>query len=335
MSGAPRRGAAPLDLAGVRTIGYAEREHLVDIGRFAAVPEATATIGGWLDALPDLLGARALRTLARAIAERRRAGSTVVFAMGAHVVKAGCGPVVIDLMERGFVNAIAVNGAFAIHDWEIAFGGETSERVAETIREGRFGWVRETAQAMAQAAQRGVRRGCGLGRAIGEQAAALPHARFSVLAAAARLGVPASVHVALGTDTVHMHPDLDWARMGAACEIDFRLAAGVVAGLEGGVWANIGSAVLLPEVFLKLVSIARNLGHPLERVLAANLDMLRHYRTGANVIGRPVGRGIEVLGHHEINLPLLRVAVLHEAARLAAAGAEDDRGAGRSEEAPG
>ncbi|GIW70610.1 MAG: hypothetical protein KatS3mg102_0152 [Planctomycetota bacterium] len=164
-----------------------------------------------------------------------------------------------------------------------------------------------------------------MGRALGLAALQLPGARRSVLATAARLGAPCTVHVALGTDTVHMHPGLDWAALGRACEIDFRIAAAVVAGLEGGVWANVGSAVVMPEVFLKLVSIARNLGHTLEHVLAANLDMIQHYRTRANVIGRPVGEGLEVLGHHEINLPLLRFAVLTELAgggeRAAAAAA--------------
>ncbi|RME73512.1 MAG: hypothetical protein D6776_06940 [Planctomycetota bacterium] len=299
----------PLDLGAARTLPFSARSHLVSIERFRPPASPGASVGAFLDSLPDFLGARALRDLASEIAHRHRAGAEIVFAMGAHVVKVGCGPVICDLMERGIVTAIAVNGAFAIHDWEIAFAGETSERVAETIRDGRFGWVRETAEAMAQAARRGAG-GEGFGRAVGRAALALPHARHSVLATAARLGLPATVHVALGTDTVHMHPALDWAQLGRACEIDFRLAAAVVARLEGGLWANVGSAVLLPEVFLKLVSIARNLGHGLDDVVAANLDMQRHYRTEANVIGRPVRRGIAVIGHHEINLPLLRMAVL-------------------------
>ena len=230
--------------------------------------------------------------------------------MGGHVVKVGCGPVLIDLMERGIVTALAVNGAFAIHDYEIALEGETSEFVDETIRDGSFGWAREPAEAFARACARGVREGIGLGRAIALEAEKLPNARHSMLAACARLAVPVTVHVAIGTDTVHMHPAVSGAEVGEASHLDFRIAARIATELEGGVWLNVGSAVLMPEVFLKLVSIARNRGVALEHVVAANLDMQRHYRTGANVIGRPVARGIEVLGHHEINLPLLRLAVL-------------------------
>jgi hypothetical protein len=299
-----------LDLDGAETLGFGEREHLVHLREFRAPAAPGASARALLDSFPDFLGARSLRELAREIATRHRAGGTVAFAMGAHVVKVGCGPIVCDLMERGVVGAVCVNGAFAIHDWEIAYAGQTSERVAESIRTGRFGWVRETADAVRDAARVGAADGTGLGRALGLHALQLPHADHSVLATAARLGVPFTVHVGLGTDTVHMHPGLDWGALGEACAIDFRIACRVVAGLDGGLWANIGSAVLMPEVFLKLVSVARNLGHPLDDVVAANMDMLRHYRTQANVIGRPVKRGISVLGHHEINLPLLRMAVL-------------------------
>jgi hypothetical protein len=244
------------------------------------------------------------------IARCHRNGRHVVAAMGGHVVKVGCGPVLIDLIERGIITALAVNGAFVIHDYEIALGGKTSEFVDETIRDGSFGWAREPAEGFARACARGVREGIGLGRAMALDAEKLPHARYSVLAACARANVPITVHVAIGTDTVHMHPSLSGAEVGEASHIDFRIAAQIATELEDGAWLNIGSAVVLPEVFLKLVSIARNHGHRIENVISANLDLQRHYRTGANVIGRPVARGIEVLGHHEINLPLLRLAVL-------------------------
>jgi hypothetical protein len=276
-----------------------------------------ASVAELLDSLPDFLGARNLRELAGVMARCHRNGRHVVAAMGGHVVKVGCGPVMIDLIERGIVTALVVNGAFAIHDYEIALEGKTSEYVDEAIRDGSFGWAREPAEGFARACARGVREGIGLGRAMALDAEKLPHARHSVLAACARLDVPITVHVAIGTDTVHMHPSLSGADLGEASHIDFRIAARITTELEDGAWLNIGSAVVLPEVFLKLISIARNHGHRIDNVVSANLDLQRHYRTGANVIGRPVARGIEVIGHHEINLPLLRLAVL---AALDAAG---------------
>lgn len=300
----------PLDLARATPYPIGDRESLVTLRGFGRPVSPGASTGEFLRSLPDFLGARALRDLARAIARARRHARPVVFAMGAHVVKVGCGPLLIDLIEREVVTAIAVNGAFAIHDYEIALVGETSEEVAKTIRDGTFGWVRETGEAFARAARRGREEAIGLGRALGLEAMALPNARMSVLATCARLGVPCTVHVAIGTDIVHMHPAVSGADLGAASHIDFRIAASVVMDLDGGVWANVGSAVVLPEVFLKCVSIARNLGKPLDDVVAANMDMMRHYRPAANVLDRPVRVGIEVTGHHEIMIPLLRVAVL-------------------------
>jgi len=300
----------PLDLSSTRAVPLAGRANLCELSNFRLPAREDASVGDFLASLPDFLGARALRELAACMAKAHRREAHVVLALGGHVVKVGCGPVLIDLMERGLVSALAVNGAFAIHDYEIALQGATSERVDTSIRDGSFGWARETAQAFARACRHGSQEGVGLGRAMALEAADLPHADSSVLAACARLELPISIHVAVGTDTVHMHPDLPAADLGVAAHLDFRLAARVVSELAGGVWLNVGSAVVMPEVFLKLVSIARNLGHALDDVVAANLDMQRHYRTGANVIGRPVARGIEVLGHHEINLPLLRHALL-------------------------
>ncbi len=305
----------PLDLAAARPYPIEERENLVSVGGFGRPIPPEASVAEFLRSLPDFLGARALLDLAAAIARARRRGRGVVFAMGGHVVKVGCGPLVADLIEREIVTAAAVNGAFAIHDYEIALRGETSEDVARSIRDGSFGWARETAEAFARAARRGAEEGIGLGRALGLAALDLPNAKESVLATCARLGVPCTVHVAIGTDTVHIHPGLSGADLGEATHLDFRIAAAVVADLDGGVWVNIGSAVIMPEVFLKLVSIARNIGRPLEDVIAANMDMMRHYRTSANVIGRPVRQGLEVTGHHEILIPLLRVAALDAMAR--------------------
>jgi hypothetical protein len=306
----------PLDLSSTRAHPIGARANKCEVDRFRAPAAADASVEELLASFPDFLGARSLRELAQCIAASHVGGRHVVVALGGHGVKVGCGPLFIDLIERGIVTALAVNGAFVIHDYEIALQGATSEYVDETIRDGSFGWAQETADAFARACARGAREGIGLGRAMALETEKLPQARHSVLAACARLEIPITVHVAIGTDTVHMHPALSGADLGESSHIDFRIAARIATELEGGVWLNVGSAVVMPEVFLKLVSIARNLGHPLEDVVAANLDMQRHYRTDANVIGRPVSRGIEVLGHHEINLPLLRHAILGELARL-------------------
>lgn len=305
----------PLDLARASTLPLSDRANKCTLSDFREPAPEGASFDALLDSMPNFLGTESLRDLAGCIATSYRRGAHVVVAMGGHVVKVGCGPLLIDLMERGIVTALAVNGAFVIHDYEIALQGATSEFVDETIRDGSFGWAGETALAYARACTRGAREGIGLGRAMALEAEKLPQARYSVLAACARLGVPITVHVAMGTDTVHMHPSVSGADVGEASHIDFRIAAALATELEGGVWLNVGSAVVMPEVFLKLVSIARNLGYELADVVAGNLDMQRHYRTGANVIGRPVARGIELLGHHEVNLPLLRQAILSALSR--------------------
>jgi len=306
----PRKLPDPIDLERASDLSISDRPRKTNLDGFREPAPEAASASQLLDSFPDYLGARSLRELGAAIAHAHRGGHHVVAALGGHVVKVGCGSTLIDLMERGVVTALCVNGAFVIHDYEIALQGATSEYVDETILDGSFGWARETAEAYARACRRGAAEGIGLGRAMALETEKLPHARHSVLAACVRLNVPITVHVAIGTDTVHMHPSVSGADLGEATHIDFRIAAQICAELGGGVWLNIGSAVVMPEVFLKLVSIVRNLGHPLEGVTAGNLDMQRHYRTSANVIGRPVERGIEVIGHHEINLPLLRMAVL-------------------------
>lgn len=307
---ARRKRPEPLDLARARALPLASRQNKADLSGFRPVAPEGASAAQLLDSLPDFLGAASLRELASRIARSHRAGAHVVLAMGGHVVKVGCGPIVIDLIERGIVSALCVNGAFAIHDYEIALQGATSEVVERGIRDGSFGWAEEPALAFAAACTRGAREQIGLGRALAEATLKLPCAQHSMLAACARAGIPLTVHVGMGTDTVHMHAAFSGAEAGEASHLDFRIAAALACELEGGTWINVGSAVVMPEVFLKLVSIARNLGHALDDVVAANLDMQRHYRTDANVIGRPVARGIEILGHHEINLPLLRMAVL-------------------------
>lgn len=318
---APNPAATPLDFTALRFKSRTSRSHKVDLTALGRPVAAGATFAEWFAALPDFLGATALRRTADAVVAARRAGRPVVFAFGGHVVKTGCSPLVIDLIERGVITALATNGSGAIHDLELAETGQTSEEVAETIRDGSFGMVTETCERMNAAATAGAG-GAGLGAALGrllvERGAA--NLELSLFAAAFRKGIPATVHVALGTDTVHMHPAADGAAIGAATMHDFRLLCGVVAGLgadpgatrAGGVWLNFGSAVIMPEVFLKAVSVARNLGHALDGMHTANFDMLRHYRPTQNILVRPVqpGHGHSITGHHELMLPLLRQAIV-------------------------
>ncbi len=309
-----------LDFSRLRLHSRQQRAHKVELDGLARPTPAGAAFRTWFESLPAFLGASALCAVVDAIVAARRANHPVVLAFGGHVIKTGCSPLVIDLLERGLLTAVATNGSGAIHDLELAETGATSEEVADTIRDGSFGMVSETCERMNAAARRGAQ-GVGLGRALGEllNSNAIPHRAHSILATAARLNLPASVHVALGTDTVHMHPGADGALIGAASMHDFRMICGVVAdlgarqpGAPGGVWLNVGSAVILPEVFLKAVAVARNLGHSLAGMHAANFDMLRHYRPTQNVISRPVepGHGHSVIGHHELLLPLLRQAVI-------------------------
>jgi hypothetical protein len=273
----------------------------------------TATVAEFLASLPDFLGARDLKALAAAVVAARRAGAPVAWAIGGHVVKVGLGPLLLDLLARGYAQAFAMNGAAAIHDAEVALAGSTSEDVGAGLFEGAYGNADETGRLFAEAAAASARGGVGLGAALGDALLArkAPHAALSVLCGARRAGVPVTVHVAVGTDTVHMHPACDGAALGAATHGDFLRLATVVDGMDGGVWLNVGSAVLLPEVFLKAVAVVHN-ARPGRRVrmTTANLDFLKHYRPRVNVVERPAEKGYEVNGPHELLLPLLRAAVL-------------------------
>jgi len=311
----------PIDLTGLKTYDAVRRRHKASVTQAAALPPPGASAAELLDSLPDYLGAAALRRVVAAVVSAVQNDRPVVAAFGAHLIKVGCSPILIDLIRRGVVKAIACNGACAIHDAELALLGETSEEVADTIRDGRFGMVTETLAFFDEVAALAKRDSVGLGEATGrlliDQKA--PNLQDSIFAAAREAGIPACVHLALGTDTVHVSPGADGAALGAASMRDFRLVCDVVSDLGatgesqvGGVWLNIGSAVVLPEVFLKAVSVARNLGAKLDGMTTANFDMIPHYRPRQNVITRPVapGQGHEVLGHHEILLPLLRQAVV-------------------------
>ena len=313
----------PVDLGKIKTYSARRRKHKSSVESMAALPGVGATASELIDSLPSYLGAVALRNVVRAIVDSVEQDRPVVVAFGAHVLKVGCGPILVDLIRRGVVKAIVGNGACAIHDVELATLGETSEEVADTIKDGTFGMVAETMAFFDEAVVMSQRDSMGLGDAVGrlliEREA--PFRDRSVYVAAREASIPATVHVALGTDTIHASGTLDAAALASASMSDFRLVCDLVSDLGasdggdvGGVWLNIGSAVLLPEVFLKAVSIARNLGDNLDAMTTANFDMIRHYRPHQNVVTRPVsaGRGYEVVGHHEILLPLLRQAVIEQ-----------------------
>jgi hypothetical protein len=298
----------------VRTVPLARRASRVHADRLGRPVRAGLSVRRFLAGLPDILAARDLRTAADAVASAVRRGRPVVLGMGAHPIKVGLGPLIVDLVERGRLAAVAMNGACLVHDFELAWNGRTSEDVGPGLDTGSFGMARETGEFLNRATRDGVAEGLGLGRAIGEAilAARLPFRRRSILAAAARHDLVATAHVALGTDIVHMHPSADGAAIGEGSLRDFRLLARVVAGLDGGVYLNLGSAVVLPEVFVKALNVARNLGHRVRRITTIDMDFNRHYRPSVNVVARPTaagGVGIQLTGHHEIMFPLLWAAV--------------------------
>ena len=300
--------ATPIDLSGLRTYPLSKRRNLVDsrdIGKLANGAKAVDLI----NSLPGIHAGKNLRELIREVARATRARKQIVWALGGHVIKVGCGPLLVDLIKRGAVTAVACNGAAAIHDYELSLIGKTSEDVAETLKDGTFGMARETAEAFAKAARAGAT-GEGLGSAIAKMAARNKHRKISVLAACASHKIPVTVHLAVGADITHMHPQASGADMGESSLIDFRILAGVVGRLEKGVWLNVGSAVMMPEVFLKAVSVARNLGRRLRTFTTVNLDMIQHYRPRANVLARPRGKAIAITGHHEILIPLIRAGVV-------------------------
>lgn len=307
--------ARPLDLQKIKTYPLARRRSKVKLREFAAPWRTGGTLSAFLKGLPDILAARTLREVVEAVVAARLAGKPVVIGMGAHPTKVGLNPVLVDLMERGVITALALNGAVIIHDFELALMGRTSEEVDTEINAGRFGMAEETGRCINQAISRGAQKGLGIGEAVGAwiEEHRLPNRKTSLLAAAVRLGLPVTVHVAVGTDIIHMHPTVDGAALGEGSLRDFRTFAAVVAGLDGGVYMNLGSAVIMPEVFLKALTLARNLGHTVDRITTVNMDFLPHYRPTTNVVRRPTqkgGKGYTLIGHHEIMVPLLAAAVL-------------------------
>ena len=301
------------DLSGVTTYPLKSRKSKVRAEDFARPVAAGASVGTLVDSLPDVLAAADFKAVVRAIREAKGTGG-ILWGLGAHPIKTGLGPVLVDLMERGFVSAIATNGAAVIHDFEIALAGATSEDVDEALGPGRFGMAEETGRLLNAAINDGVAAGLGLGQAVTRFLAAKQpqFARVSILSAAARLGIPVTVHVAIGSDIIHMHPAASGAALGEGSLRDFRYFVSNVARLERGVYLNCGSAVILPEVFLKAVALARNRGLALAELTTVNLDFVRQYRPETNVVSRPTagtGRGYSLIGHHEIMIPLLAAAL--------------------------
>lgn len=307
----------PLDFAKVRTYPVTKRVSKVQTSLLGRKMTKGASLRSFLRGLPEILAAQNLKEIARKIAECHRKNRTVVLGMGAHPIKVGLSPLIIDFMERGIIDAVALNGAGVIHDFELAYMGETSEDVAAALKDGSFGMGEETGSFINQAIIDGSKNNLGIGAAVGLaiNQHRLAHRRLSILANAARLGVPVTSHIAIGTDIIHMHPKADGKALGDGSLRDFRTLTSVVATLDRGIYLNFGSAVVLPEVFLKALSLARNLGHPVGHLTTVNLDFLQHYRPLTNVVNRPTmhgGKGYHLTGHMEIMVPLLFSAVLEE-----------------------
>jgi hypothetical protein len=308
----------PIDLSRIRTIPLQTRKNKVALERFARPPQPGRSFADFLSSLPKILAGEDFRKVVEAIVKTHRNGCPVIVGMGAHVIKCGLSPIVIDLMQRGVVTAVALNGSGAIHDFEVALIGETSEDVAAGLKDGTFGMVRETGELMNQAINRILEHpDLGMGILLADQLAEVraPYQECSLLAAGRRLNVPVTVHVAIGTDIIHMHPSANGAAIGQATFNDFRLFAAAVSELSGGVYLNIGSTVIMPEVFLKAFTVAQNLGSNLHDFVTVNMDMMMHYRQGENVVRRPPmvgGHGYTLIGRHEILIPLLAQAVVDD-----------------------
>ena len=311
----------PIDLTGLHTVPLRARGGKVRMEDFANPYAKNSGVMGLMASLPRILAADSFRLLIESIVLARKQGKPIVWGLGGHVIKCGLAPVLTDLMRRGYASAFALNGSAAIHDFEIALAGHTSEDVEAVLPDGRFGAAEETGSEMNRAIMEGDRAGLGIGEALGcalahrGAANACPEASLLLNAYYAR--VPVTVHVAIGTDTPHTHPAADGAAIGSATHRDFRLFCSLATDLhQGGIYLNAGSAVLLPEVFLKAVSVVRNLGHPLADFTTANFDFLQHYRPRVNVVERPHaasgGKGYSITGHHELMIPLLAAALIEK-----------------------
>jgi deoxyhypusine synthase len=302
-------------LGAIRTYPLSDRQSKVSTADFAGIWEKGASFRDFVERLPDILAGSDLKAAVDGLVKAARGGKTVIWGMGAHVIKVGLNPIVIDLMRRGVITGVAMNGAGIIHDVEVAMAGRTSEDVAASLADGSFGMARETADFLNEAVVESERNSTGLGQSVGRAIMnhQLPLMEHSILAAGYRLDIPVTVHIAIGTDIIHMHPRFDPAAAGKASHRDFRLLTSMVGSLENGVYLNVGSAVILPEIFLKAVTLARNLGHRLDHFMTVNIDFIRHYRPLTNVVQRPTakgGIGINLVGHHEILVPLIAAGLI-------------------------
>ncbi len=307
----------PLSLKSVKTYSLCARASKVTVRSFSRPPVKGDSVKAFVEKLPDCFAARDFRSVVKAIVSARRRGRPVILGMGAHPIKLGLAPVINELMNRDVISAVATNGASTVHDFEIALVGHTSEDVGAELCRGSFGMAQETGRGVNLAIKRGVKKGYGIGRSLGEyiHKGEFPYRSKSIFSNAYELGIPATVHVAIGTDIIHMHPEADGAAIGRGSMNDFKLLAAVVADLEGGVYINLGSAVVLPEVFLKALNVARNLGNKVEDITTVNMDFMQHYRPRENVLKRPTamkGRNFALTGHHEIMFPLLAAVVIEE-----------------------
>ncbi len=305
-----------LDLSQIKTYSLAGRDSKVRRDAFARPHQKGGSFADFVAGLPHILAAGQFQDVIRAVVAARRADRPVMLGMGAHAIKVGLNPVLIDLLERKIVTSLSLNGAGIIHDFELAFAGKTSEDVDRDIQSGAFGMAEETGSLLNKAIA-AAKPDEGIGAAVGRMIleSDFPYKGGSLLATCRRLAVPLTVHVAIGTDIIHMHPSFDGKATGLAAERDFRTFCGLVADLEGGAYLNLGSAVLLPEIFLKAVTLARNLGNPLRSFTTVNMDFVQHYRPNTNVVRRPTqggGKGYALTGHHEIMFPLLAAAIIEE-----------------------
>ncbi len=305
----------PISLEGVSCYPLKDRTSKVKIDDFGHPWKPGGDFGRFIASLPHILAAEDFTNIVGSMVRAVEAEKPIILAMGAHAIKVGLNPLILDLMDRGILTGLAMNGAGIIHDTELTMVGHTSEDVAAHLGEGQFGMAEETGRLLNKAISEGADKGYGLGRSVGAMLVkeGFPYNHHSLLAGAYEKGIPVTVHVAVGTDIIHFHPNADGAAIGKTSHLDFRLFAAQVAELEGGVFINLGSAVVLPEVFLKAISLVRNLGREVKRFTTVNMDFIRQYRPMTNVVERPTlegGQGYALVGHHEIMFPLLAAAVI-------------------------
>ena len=307
----------PVSLRKVKTYSITKRKSKVSLSILATPPSKEDTFKDFINKLPHILAVNDFTATVKAIVRARQNGRPVILGMGAHPIKVGLSPLIIDLMRKSIITAIATNGACIVHDFELSFAGHTSEDVGEELHKATFGMAKETGTYLNKAITTGVNKGYGIGKSVGEM---ISKGRFrfkdySIFAWAYHLGIPATVHVAIGTDIIHMHPDADGSAIGEGSLRDFRLLCSVVSDLEGGVYINLGSAVIMPEVFLKALTVSKNLGNKVESITTVNMDFIQHYRPRENVLKRPTiqkGSSYALTGHHEIMFPLLAAAIIEE-----------------------